>query len=262
MNKEIDVNELKQIQLDILKFVDAFCKEHSLKYFLAYGTLLGAVRHKGYIPWDDDIDILMFRDDYEKLVTTMKDSRYKVFATEVNSKYPYPFAKIGDTTTYFEEEIKDAIDTGVNIDVFPLDYLPEDKVKSIIKKRNFLQSVWTLKRLPRLQRRGFLKNAVLGIAQFLLSPISISYIVRELEKNAKKYNLKDSSVCGNIAFGGNPDIYPTIDFSHCVDLLFENTLLPCPENFSHVLEIMYGDYMKLPPLEKQISHHHFTAHWK
>ena len=105
MKKEINVEELKQIQLNILKFVDKFCKENNLKYYLAYGTLLGAVRHKGYIPWDDDIDIIMFREDYEKFVTTFKDVNYKVFATEVNSKYPYPFAKVGDTRTYFEEEI-------------------------------------------------------------------------------------------------------------------------------------------------------------
>lgn len=67
MKKEINVEELKQIQLDILKFVDKFCKENNLKYYLAYGTLLGAVRHKGYIPWDDDIDIIMFREDYENI---------------------------------------------------------------------------------------------------------------------------------------------------------------------------------------------------
>lgn len=162
MKKEIKVEELKQIQLDILKFVDKFCKENNLKYFLAYGTLLGAVRHKGYIPWDDDIDIIMFREDYEKFVTTFKDVNYKVFATEVNSKYPYPFAKVGDTRTYYMEEIKDVIDTGVNIDVFPLDYLPENRIKDICNKRNFLQKVWLLKRLPLLKRRGLLKNIFYG----------------------------------------------------------------------------------------------------
>lgn len=262
MKKEIEVEELKQIQLDILKFVDEFCKDNNLRYFLAYGTLLGAVRHKGYIPWDDDIDILMFREDYEKFVTTFVDANYKVFATELNPKYPYPFAKVGDTRTYFEEEIKDVIDTGVNIDIFPLDYLPEDKVKNITKKRNFLQKIWIAKRLPRLKRRGFVKNAVLAVSQLLLSVFSIRFIVKQLEKNAKKYNLRKTSICGNVAYGYDPDIYPSADFEESVCLTFENTAFPCPKNYDNVLKIMFGDYMKLPPKEKQVSHHHFIAYWK
>ena len=185
MKKTINVEELKQVQLDILKFVDEYCKKNNLKYYLAYGTLLGAVRHKGYIPWDDDIDLLMFREDYEKFVTSFKDERYKVFATEVNAKYPYPFAKVGDTTTYFEEEIKDVMDTGVNIDIFPLDYLPEDKVKSVTKKRNFLQKIWTAKRLPLLKRRGLVKNSILALSQLLLSVISVHKIVALMERNAQ-----------------------------------------------------------------------------
>jgi len=262
MKKEIEVEELKQIQLNILKFVDEFCKDNNLRYFLAYGTLLGAVRHKGYIPWDDDIDILMFREDYEKFITTFMDANYKVFATELNPKYPYPFAKVGDTRTYFEEEIKDVIDTGVNIDIFPLDYLPEDKVKNITKRRNFLQKIWIAKRLPRLKRRGFVKNTVLAVSQLLLSVFSIRFIVKQLEKNAKKYNLRKSSICGNIAYGYDPDIYPSADFEESVCLTFENTAFPCPQNYDNVLKIMFGDYMKLPPKEKQVSHHHFIAYWK
>lgn len=262
MKRNIEVEELKQIQLDILNFVDVFCKKNNLRYFLAYGTLLGAVRHKGYIPWDDDIDILMFREDYEKFVMTFKDSRYKVFATEVNPKYPYPFAKVGDTKTYFEEEIKDVIDTGVNIDVFPLDYLPEDKVQSITKRRNILQKIWIAKRLPRLKRRGFLKNAVLAISQSLLAVFPVRFIVKKMEDNAQKYNLKESSVCGNIAYGYDPDVYPSSDFKEVIELPFEQYMFPCPKEYDNVLTVMYGDYMKLPPKEKQVSHHHFIAYWK
>lgn len=262
MKKKIEIEELKQIQLDILKFVDSFCKKNNLKYYLAYGTLLGAVRHNGYIPWDDDIDIIMFREDYEKFVNTFKDVNYKVFATEVNKKYPYPFAKVGDTRTYFEEEIKDVIDTGVNIDIFPLDYLPEDKVDKICKKRDFIQKIWMIKRLPRLKRRGILKNLLLAMSQFFLAPISVHYIVKKMEDNAKKENLKYSSVCGNIAYGYDPDIYLSEDFKEQINLSFEDTLFPCPKEYDNVLKVMYGDYMKLPPIEKQVSHHHFIAYWK
>lgn len=169
---------------------------------------------------------------------------------------------MGDIRTYFEEEIKDVIDTGVNIDVFPLDYVPESKVESICKKRNLLQKLWIVKRLPRLRRRGFLKNTLLAIFQYLLAPISVHYIVRKLEENAKKYNLKESSICGNIAYGYDPDIYPSSDFNDQIELKFEDACFPCPQKYDNVLKVMYGDYMKLPPVEKQVSHHHFIAYWK
>lgn len=262
MKKRIGKSELKQIQLEILKSIDDFCRSNNLKYFLAYGTLLGAVRHKGYIPWDDDIDILMFREDYEKFISMYKDKNYKVFSTELERKYPYPFVKVGDTRTYFEEEIKDSIDTGVNIDIFPMDYLPKDKINSLRKKRDFLEKIWTLKRLPRLKRRGVLKNLILSITQLLLSLTSVHSIVRELENNAKKYKLKESSICGNIAFGGASDIYQSSWFYDQIELLFEGYTFPCPKEYNNVLNVMYGDYMKLPPKEKQVSHHHFIAYWK
>lgn len=262
MEKNIEINELKQIQLNILNFVDAFCKKNNLKYFLAYGTLLGAVRHNGYIPWDDDIDILMFREDYEKLIMTFKDSRYKVFATETNPKYPYPFAKIGDTKTYFEEEIKDVIDTGVNIDIFPLDYLPENKIKGIVRREMFLQKIWTFKRLPKLRRRGILKNFFLSIVQLILSPIPIRIIVRKMEENAKKYTLNKSLICGNVSLGYESDIYKVTDFKEQVELKFEDNLYPCPKEYDSVLSAVFGDYMQLPPKEKRVSHHHFVAYWK
>ena len=263
MKKTINVEELKQIQLDILNFVDGYCKKNNLKYYLAYGTLLGAVRHKGYIPWDDDIDILMFREDYEKFVTTFKDERYKVFATEVNDKYPYPFAKVGDTTTYFEEEIKDVIDTGVNIDVFPLDYLPEDKVKIVTKKRDFLQKIWIAKRLPRLKRRGFVKNSILALSQFVLSIISVHKIVASLERNAQLAAIRGGKkLCGNLVYGAGIDVYPISDYDKSVNIEFEGKFYPCPHNYDDVLTIMYGDYLQLPPKDKQVSHHHFVAYWK
>ena len=119
-----------------------------------------------------------------------------------------------------------------------------------------------IKRLPRLKRRGFLKNSLLAISQCLLAPISVHYIVKKLEDNAKKWNLNNSSICGNIAYGSGPDVYPSNDFKKQVELKFEDTSFPCPLDYDNVLKVMYGDYMKLPPVEKQVSHHHFIAYWK
>ena len=127
--KEIEIEELKRIQIGILKHLDAFCKENNLTYFMCGGTLLGAVRHKGFIPWDDDIDIMMKREDYDKLIALYPkndNSNFKLFSYELDKSFPYPFAKMDDCRTIFEEEINDSYKIGVNIDIFPIDYITED----------------------------------------------------------------------------------------------------------------------------------------
>ena len=129
--KEIGIEELKRIQIGILKHLDAFCNENNLKYFMCGGTLLGAVRHKGFIPWDDDIDIMMKREDYDKLIELYPkndNSNFKLFSYELDKSFPYPFAKMDDFRTIFEEEINDSYKIGVNIDIFPIDYITEDEL--------------------------------------------------------------------------------------------------------------------------------------
>lgn len=265
--KSIDVNELKQIQLDILKYVDSFCKENNIKYFLAYGTLLGAVRHKGYIPWDDDIDIVMLREDYDRFVHSFnnreQDKHYRVHSYELDETYPYSFAKVGDMRTYFEEEIRYSVDTGVNIDVFPLDYIPEDEKvqKTVMRKRKVLMRIADMKRLPLLKRRGLVKNIILAVCHIITFPISMRKIVMLLDHNAQQFNLKYSPNCCDIAYGSQKP-YLTEAFSKVKELQFEDGVYPCPIDSHHVLSKMYGDYMKLPPKEKQVSHHHFIAYWK
>lgn len=105
--KHIDIDELKQIQFDILVAVHDFCVEHDLKYTLAFGTLLGAVRHKGYIPWDDDIDIAMCRKDYDFFVSHFNGTSdfYKVYDIRTDEDYVYGFAKVADTRTVLVENV-------------------------------------------------------------------------------------------------------------------------------------------------------------
>lgn len=85
---------------------------------------------------------------------------------------------------------------------------------------------------------------------------------KKLELNAKGENLEKSTICGNIVCGYDPDVYPSLDFENQTMLDFEDASFPCPRNYDHVLKIMFGDYMKLPPVEKQVSHHHFISYWK
>lgn len=118
--KEIDVDELKHIQLDMLKDVHAFCVNNNIKYSLAYGTLLGAVRHRGYIPWDDDIDIMMLREDYNRFVHSYDNDIYRIEDLSTDPDYELPYAKVEDVRTVMKEFVNGSSSSGVYIDIFLL----------------------------------------------------------------------------------------------------------------------------------------------
>ena len=108
MRQVTDIKEIQKMQLDILVEFDKFCRDHNLKYFLAYGTLLGAVRHKGFIPWDNDVDVCMLRDEYEKLIKLYKDNRYRLMSVErcKRNEYTYAHAKMVDSKTLLIEKFQ------------------------------------------------------------------------------------------------------------------------------------------------------------
>ena len=155
--KKLQLSEVKQIELDILKNFASFCNEHNLNYVLAYGTLLGCIRHNGFIPWDDDIDVFMLRDDYEKLLSMknlFEDKFSKLKFKNLGDKdYPFGFLKITDDTTRVEEkEIESKYQYGIWIDIFPLDKVSADKKKHLrnIKKIDFWNKILVKSIIPEL----------------------------------------------------------------------------------------------------------------
>ena len=132
MKQYLSKEELKDSQMNILKFIDRVCKENDISYFVNYGTLLGAIRHKGFIPWDDDIDICLYREDYDRflnVVKELKDERYKVLDYDSSDWYFQNFAVIVDEWTVVEDNIKvKPHDTSVFVDVFPVDRVNDLKV--------------------------------------------------------------------------------------------------------------------------------------
>ena len=144
--RKIDVDELKRIQLDILKQVDKFCRNNDITYYLAYGSLLGAVRHKGYIPWDDDIDIVMPRPDYERFKDEFNASEknYKVRDYEIDNTFLYPSSKVEFVKSELKEFVKHPSKLGVNIDIFVLDAVRYDD-HEIIRKLYKMNMLYNLK---------------------------------------------------------------------------------------------------------------------
>ena len=128
--KEISLNELRKIQIDILDKVHNFCIQNNITYFLSSGTLLGAIRHGGYIPWDDDIDLYMPRESYERFINIYKDDSHdtRVITLYNNKEYYYPFAKVEDTNSIVIENVPEKFNIGINIDIFPIDGVPNNLI--------------------------------------------------------------------------------------------------------------------------------------
>lgn len=266
--KEIEIDELKRIQLDILKHIDEFCLKNGLTYFISGGTLIGAVRHKGFIPWDDDIDIMMKRDDYDKLIKLYlaKDkSCYKLYSFEQDKKFPYPYAKMDDSRTVLDEEITDSYKMGVNIDIFPIDTISDDiNIQKTVVKRNkrWIQLI-TLKRVPIKRGRSLLKNAVLALSHLITSFIPYSFIVLKIINNAKAAKCEKSAHCGCLVWGyGLKEIIPRRALAESIRLPFEDCAFSAPKGYDMYLKSLFGNYMELPPVEKRQTHHSFKAYWK
>lgn len=268
-----ELEELKKIELDILRSVHSFCQENGINYSLAYGTLLGAVRHQGFIPWDDDIDIMMLRVDYERFLQSFKHPYYQVYECNHTSssnrlnkeKYYLPFAKVADTRTILKEKVRYETIYGVYIDIFPVDDMPNAGCgfKSFFFGKRVINSISTLK-IVRIGHRSFVKNLLLFCANVLFSPISISWLGRMTNKYAQKYNNQGhvrSAVF--VPYDNKPKWVVDKDiFNHTRLLQFESDRFYCPDRYDEYLTALYGDWRQLPPVEKRVTHHSFDAWWK
>lgn len=267
--KQIDsVDELKSIQLNILLKVHQFCVENNIKYSLADGTLLGAVRHKGYIPWDDDIDICMCRDDYKRFIKEFPDvyqDEVSVVSMERDAQWAYPFAKAYDVRTVLKEETtNNRPEIGVNIDVFPLDDVPSgnDFVKyNMRRKKMFL--FFRTKALKWRKGRGLKKNLSMFLIKLLLCPFTFRRLSGIMNRYGQKYNEKGCSWLFECCLGMiNKGPFPKHAFNDTIDMSFEGHLLKVMKGYHDCLTSSYGNYMQMPPEEKRVTHHAFKAHWR
>lgn len=266
--KAIYLEEIKRIQLDVLQAVHEFCLKHNIKYSLGCGSMLGMIRHKGYIPWDDDIDIYLLRNDYNKLVSTFPQKYkgiYEIDSLNNNSKCERAYAKAYDTRTIVEEEAINKYKIGVNIDIYPIDKVPEDEKlwHSYNKKRRFIQRLYELKLIKINNKRSFYKNIVIFLGKIILFPISTHRLAQYINSFAQKYNDSNSTKVFECVQG----MLQKRPFEHS---LFEKIkLMPFEdrnfcgfEDYDKYLSNAYGNYMQLPPEEKRISHHDLKAYWK
>lgn len=263
--KEIAFDELRKIQLDILKDIHAFCEKEGIRYSVGYGTLIGAIRHKGFIPWDDDIDITMMRSDYERFRKTYKHPFYAVADTDTIESYPHPFVKVYDNRTCIKEKIEYPSDYGVFVDVFPIDNVPDEQkeLKKFYSKKRRLNAIYNLKMVSLDKNRSLIKNLVLAVAHVLLAVVNMRSLVRKMEALSAKYADVQTQNAAEFASSDNLEkwILPTSVYAETIDVEFEDTKVKALKDYHTVLTSNYGDYMQLPPENQRVTHHHFDAWW-
>lgn len=264
--KELTLPEMKEIELELLKKFHSFCVENNIRYFISHGTLLGAIRYKGFIPWDDDVDLLVPREDYDRLLSIYQDSeQYQLISYERNPGYFFPFAKFCDMTTRkVEENLDNGVNHGLAIDVFPLDFWDDDleKAKLEVKRqtRNMFRLGLTKLRKPDSLHPG--KRFVKGITMALYKLRGSAYYVEKTMREANKPEQKGSRYMGSKAWNvyGERDIIPAEVFAEAVELEFEGERFFGPVGYDTFLTSLYGDYLPEPPVEKRKTHHSFKAY--
>ena len=264
--KEIDsIIEFRNIQLEILCSFDVFCREHNIKYSLAYGSLIGVIRHRGFIPWDDDIDLYMTRNEYIKLIETFPqylNKKYKIACLERDEKWNRAYAKIYDCRTILIEQVRNNVGIGVGIDVFPLDEIPSEETlrRSYLKKMHRLRSFYTLKSLKLSRRRPLLKNIIIVVSRLLTWPISYRYLAEFISARAQQFNGTNTGYLFDNAEGYySSSPFLMSHFDEYIDMPFEGHFFMVMSGWHDVLTKTFGNYMQLPPEEEQIPHHCFKA---
>lgn len=262
------MDEYKKCLMNILLWFHNYCVEHDLRYYLVEGTMLGAARHQGFIPWDDDIDVGMPRSDYDRFAKMMGDSvhdgRFKL-ETEDSSRpeYLYPFAKLYDATTTLIEKRRVPVVMGVYIDVFPLDGIgdTEEASHKNYKKIGSKQNLLAAKVVSKREGRKWYKNLAVSLVQILPdSAEGNKKTVKDITALCKQRDFDSSSYVGNLVSTyrgreimarecyGVPTLYP-----------FEGHELYGVENADAYLKHLYGDWRKLPPEDKRKSAHNMES---
>ena len=259
--------EFKQCLLNILIYFDQFCQQNGLRYWIAAGTLIGAVRHHGFIPWDDDIDVYMPRPDYDKMYSLLEEGEpYRAVGPKENGYY-YPFIKLSNSGTALIEKGHHPVEgLGVSIDVFPLEGMPSPfdeakrHLKAITQVRRVIFSYST--GAPKIR-----KNLYIYARQWMYH---IKNKLSSLEAEQKKYY----ELVMRYPYDSCEYVYPSGGrykereilrrdlFSQTVPLEFEGHTFCAPGQWDAILGQIYGNYMQPPPEKERITHHVFDPYWK
>ena len=260
-----DLRRMQLLELDLLKEFDRVCRKHGITYSISSGTMLGAIRHKGFIPWDDDADISMLREEYNKFKTVANelDSDICFFQDhDTDHEYRWGYAKLRRTGTQYirigQEHLK--CKTGIFVDIFPLDDVPNSKIGRVLQReRCFVTRKLVYSEVGRLSAN---ETPFMRLIYSLLAKVPIEYAFSRLKKYSRKSRNDTPNVVRTLAFdalGKNAKKLPEAMrfgrpkrwFLDVSEYEFEGIKLFGPRDYDEYLTFKYGDYMKLPPVDKR-----------
>ena len=261
MNNKLTLKEIQNEEIKILKKTVEFLDENKIQYFLGYGSLLGAVRHKGFIPWDDDIDLIILRPDYEKLLSILKKLNCKFDGLdftgyELNNSL-LPFIKVVNKEIVIEKELN--YENYLWVDIFPVDAVPNKFINLYYKRIKVLNIICALKRRDILSCGLGNCNAPVKLVKkffiLLLKPIRYSYLIERYIKLCRKYNYDAATFLSNNVWAEYKCEMILKSKFEADKYKFDNLIVNGMKDFDYYLSRLYGkDYMTPPPSDKRISH--------
>lgn len=257
------LEEIQHIGFDMLCYLDKIARKNHIKLMLSGGTLLGAARHQGFIPWDDDVDVMLMRRDYERLIRCLekeKNSPYRIMTLDNTPTYQYPFAKLTDTRTVFVDKSSMEIKgLGAFVDIFPIDAMPRNKklqkklIDIVAKQMDCLYSL-----------RDLNYRKITDSKEYNTRLFQVRWRARAATFLAKLPSLRRAEyVAVTIAQYKDKEIIKKEYDTHCTKLMFEGKRFFVPAGYKTYLSNLYGkNYMKLPPKSMQRSWHNLNLYWK
>lgn len=270
--KELTFRESQLGAYEILKFIDEVCRKNNLTYYLAYGTLIGAIRNHGIIPWDDDIDIMMPRDDYERFVSLFKKQNpilnFKLYDKRLIREYPHPIGRLSDVRYFLDFKNEKDYGLGLFVDIYPLDGLGNDikYAKKIVHKTSKLASLCFLtsrKHFGRDNTNSLLKYIIKFPAYLVANSLGNDFFYRKLKKYTYMNSYDSSKFIGDLNtsldFKKNNGFFSKKDFG-TIEIDFEDGKYFAPSGYDEILKMLYGDYMTPPPEDQRETHHDYVAY--
>lgn len=275
--KELSLSEIQQSSLNILKWIDEVCETNGIKYSLAYGTLLGAIRHKGFIPWDDDVDIMMARPYYEKFLSLLESKEMDIYPYEVlnmrtNNNCPHVISRVSDSRYKLIVENESDYGLGTFVDIYVVDGIGKtqeeaEKIISMTMKYPSLIFLSTRNHFSVGGTKGLVKRILKFPAYIIAKILGKSFWCARLNKIIRNLNYDASTYVGIVEWGERPKspsrkvmLKQWINNPLLVD--FEGYKFRAPNNYDAVLKLNYGDYMQLPQEKDRVPHHLYKAYKK
>ena len=266
----IDRETLRKLQLkelESLVYFDNFCKEHDLTYFLLGGCVIGAVRHNGFIPWDDDIDVMMPRRDYERMLKLWKqeesNERFLMLKTDGEVFTGNCFATLIDTSATMVKENQKNIDVphGIVTDVFPLDGCPDGRLQRYMQYYHAMMYSLYISEVVPSKHGGLIKIVSSILLKLVPSRERRTKIWKKHEKKMTRYAFNTHKKCTELCAGPGymRNEYPQSAFKEIVYHEFEGLQMPIPKGYDAYLKMAFGDYMQLPPEDQRVPHHDLVA---